>query len=749
MSSDEALIQQPHQLPHDLTPLVGRVEECARVPAMLRAPDVRLLTIAGAGGIGKTRLALHAARALAPDADERSPFAHGVAFVPLAAVTAHGPLEDTLATTIAGALGLVISGHEPAADQLRAYVRGKSMLLVLDSFEHLGAAAPLIAGLLALAPGLKVLATSRERLNLSGERVFTLGGLPYPKDEGGRMKDEAGSDSNAGGESLRPSSLILYPSVELFVQAAAAVSPGMSFDEPALAAAGRICRLVDGSPLGIELAAAWVRVLTCEEVAAEIERGPDFLEGGARDAPPRHRSLRAVFDYSWGQLNDDERRALRRLAVFQGSFTRQAAEAVVAASGLRLEEGSVYAASGGERSSTFNLQSSTLHVLASLADKSLLRRVQEPGTATRYELPEVLRQYAAERLQLAGETDDASDRHAEYYLTQLAGLRATLRGAGQQRALAEIDADIGQVRAAWRRVVVRGDAGPIARACDSMFHFYDMRSWFREGESAFAAACEALAGRDADRATWARLMARQGWFAFQLGRQHEGRALLAASLEALRALGADEELVFALNYLGMVHFYLGEYEASGRLCGESLALAQATGDQYGHAIACNTWGRWRSSAATTRRRARGAGRAWRSSGRSATPGARRTRSRRSGRWRARWVSTPRRAACSRRACTPVRRCVTSAASRCASTGWARRPSRWASMPRRIRTSCGRWRCSGRSATPGARRRRSSTWGARRWRWRGPEGTPPQPPGCCRRRCIWRSSPPPPRWRRAS
>ncbi|HWQ11688.1 MAG TPA: tetratricopeptide repeat protein, partial [Roseiflexaceae bacterium] len=585
MSSDEALLRQPHRLPDALTPLVGRAEEAARALELLRASEVRLLTIVGAGGIGKTRLALHAARALAPEADERSPFAHGVAFVPLAAVAPHEPLEDTLATTIAAALGLMISGREPAADQLRAYVRGKSLLLVLDNFEHLASAAPLVAGLLARAPGLKVLATARERLNLSGEHVLVLAGLPYP-----RGTEEHGAESGwVMPEAPAPVPPSHYPSVELFVQAAAAVAPGVAFDARALAAVARICRLVDGSPLGIELAAAWTRLLSCEEIAAEIERSLDFLEGGARDAPARHRSLRAVFDYSWGQLSDDERRALRGLAVFRGSFTRQAAADVLTDHQVLRTEDTVLREDRAEHAAR-GTQHAALRTLASLVDKSLLRRAQGGGEATRYELPEVLRQYAAEQLRRAGSAEDAADRHAGHYLVRLAGLRDALRGAEQQRALAEIGADIDQVRAAWRWAVARRDAASIVRGSDSLFHFYDMRSWFREGERAFAAACAALAGSGEERATWARLLARQGWFAFQLGRQQEGRALLAESLETLRALGAREELLFPLNYLGAAHFYLGEYDATERLCREALELAQATGDDYGRAIAYNNLG---------------------------------------------------------------------------------------------------------------------------------------------------------------
>lgn len=558
MSSDTRLRQQPQRLPETLAPLVGRETELRELLALLREPNVRLLTVVGAGGIGKTRLALGAARELLHQPDAAPLFPHGVFYVPLAGLAAHGPLDEAFANTLASAVGLALSGPEPASTQLHGFLRGKSALLVLDNFEHVLEAAPLVASLLGAAPQLTALITSRERLNLLGERVFALGGLRFP----------TGETENPNG----------YDAVQLFLQAAQAVSPTLSRDHETLTAAARICRLVDGSPLGIELAAAWTRVLTPAEIADEIARSLDFLAGGARDAPSRHRSLRAVFDYSWGQLAADEQRTLRRLSVFRGSFTLPAAVAVYAP----LNEGA------HPTSRTGSLE--TLRLLAALADKSLVRRSTGSGEATRYELAEVLRQYAAERLAEAGDAADAAACHAHYYLNWLAGQRDALRGTGQAAALAEAGVEADQLRAAWQYAVAHRDARLLDASLGALFHCYDMRCWFREGTEIFGAAACALEGEPGERRTWARLLAREGWFSFYLGRHHEARTLLATALEALRANGQPSDRVFPLNYLAAVCFYLGEYDQTSAYCHESLAVTQQNGDLYGRAVACNILG---------------------------------------------------------------------------------------------------------------------------------------------------------------
>ncbi len=364
-----------HNLPVSLTPFVGRDAECDQVGQRLRDPACRLLTIAGSGGVGKTRLALEAARSFAATGQE-SPFAHGVALVPLAALTPREPLDDLLATTIAGALGIVLSGPEAPTVQVLYYLRDRSMLLVLDNFEHMLAGAPFVATLLQGASALKIMVTSRQRLNLRGEWALPLDGLAFPTSRPPTTGGEGVKGRKGEGVSplhpFSPSPPLpqspvadpeQYGAVQLFVQIARSQSPDFAPSAETMPAIVRICQLVDGLPLGIELAASWTRLLSVEELAHEIEQNLDFLGDTAQDLPSRQQSLRAVFAYSWNLLTQDEQRVLRQLAIFRGSFTREAAAAVAGA---------------------------TLPLLAMLVNKSLVRRTAAlQSSSACYEVPEL------------------------------------------------------------------------------------------------------------------------------------------------------------------------------------------------------------------------------------------------------------------------------------------------------------------------------------------------------------------------
>ena len=277
--------------------------------------------------------------------------------------------------------------------------------------------------------------------------------------------------------------------------------------------------------------------------------------------------MRAVFESSWNLLTTGEQQALRRVAILRGSFSRQAAAIIAGVS---------------------------LPMLAALINKSLVRRVSGSADVTaRYEIPEVLRQYAAEQLDHAGETAELAARQADYYLTWLATYGADLRGMGQQAALQAISADMEHVREAWRWACLTADAQALGRAAASLFHVYDMRSWFVEGYEAFQLASQAVEPHQHDSVTavvYGNLLARQGWFTFHLGRQREAQELLQRSVDLLRAQQAHADMVFALNYLAVVCAYLGEYDRTQVLVDESLALTQALDDQYGRAVAFNVLG---------------------------------------------------------------------------------------------------------------------------------------------------------------
>lgn len=307
--------QPSHNLPLAATPFVGRAKELMDLARLIANPDCRLITLVGPGGSGKTRLALEAARHAHPT------FADGITFVALA------PLEsaDRIVSTVANTLNFTLDQNAESLPQLLRYLRGQTMLLMLDNMEHLlpsrsptvddepQSAITLIHGILAEAADVTLLATSRERLNLHGEWVYDVGGLETPTEE------------ETGAVDYTPEA---YSALTLFLQTARRVHNGFIPDTEEQAAIVDICRLVEGTPLALELAATWVRVLSCREVAAEIEASLNFLSTTLHDLRPRHRSMQAVFDHSWQLLTTEEQQVLARCSVFRGGFTREAAEQV-------------------------------------------------------------------------------------------------------------------------------------------------------------------------------------------------------------------------------------------------------------------------------------------------------------------------------------------------------------------------------------------------------------------------------------
>lgn len=354
-------VSSPASRPPQPLPLqpsfIGRHTELCRLTHLLARPEVRLITLVGLGGIGKTRLALQVA------SEHLHTYSDGVIFVPLVALQDAQLLEQT----IAAALDLGPLSGENRLGQLCLAIRNKTMLLLLDNFEHLVERAAVLAEMLQLAPHVKLLVTSRERLNLAEEWVVDVEGLDVPPE--GTPEDE----------------LVSYSAVALFVHHARRLRTDMVINDADWLAIAQICRLSQGMPLAIELAAAWVRLLSCTEIVRQIEQGMDFLAVQQRDLAPRHRSLRAVFAHSWQLLTPEEQQTFARLSVFRGSFTREAAMQVTHA---------------------------PLASLAALIDKSLLQRVGEE----RFEVHEFARQFAAEKLQAMGETLAVRDRHSEYFI---------------------------------------------------------------------------------------------------------------------------------------------------------------------------------------------------------------------------------------------------------------------------------------------------------------------------------------------
>ncbi len=408
-----------HELPSRQTSFVGRSMELAELVGLFESPDCRMVTVIGAGGIGKTRLALEVAKAI------RDRFADGVVFVPLQSVSA----ADSIAPTIASTLGLPLTGHEEEREQVARVLRPLQLLLVLDNFEHLTGEAPWLGELLEKAPGLRALVTSREALNIREEWRYPLAGLA--------TTDETGDDP-AQSEAVR-----------LFVERARQVRREFSLDSEREGVI-RLCRITEGLPLALELAAVWVKMLSAAAIADEIDRNIGFLESTLNNVPARHRSMHAAFDYSWALLSDDERAVFCRLSVFRGGFRRDAAEGVASA---------------------------TLLHLSSLIDKSLLRS----GPDGRFVLHELLRQYAEARLRadpaMAAQTDE---KHRDFYLGFLAARRERLAGGDQHDAEAEISEEWDNVRTAWRSAVAAGDVENLSRGSHALTMFCDIRTHHRE-----------------------------------------------------------------------------------------------------------------------------------------------------------------------------------------------------------------------------------------------------------------------------
>ncbi|HEX2166021.1 MAG TPA: protein kinase, partial [Longimicrobiales bacterium] len=504
-------------LPTAATPFIGREDELRELRELMQQDGARLITVTGPGGVGKTRLALQIADEVG------STYPDGIAYTALSGLAS----PELLIPAIADSLGIQLTRGEDPLMELKAFLREKKLLLVVDNFDHITRAAGLLSALIEHASGIRIVATSRERLNLRHETLLTLEGL---------ASGEQSSDA-----------------IRLFELGARRLDRHFQLDSDDLLHVRRICELLDGIPLAIELASGWVRALSCAEILAELERDLDVLSSEASDLEGRHHSMRATFDASWRLLGEAEQSVLMRLAVFRAAFDRAAAAQVASADAPLLRQ---------------------------LVDKSLLTRAGD-----RLLMLDVIRTYALQRLT----ADPAAERAAhERHLACFTGMLYALQNdvqRGNGAAIRRIADSIDDVRAAWSYATQTGNAGALMRAAHGLFHFYEARGWAREGAEVFAASRAALGDADelargerATRLTAARLDIRRGVFAHRLGDLPGAESLLRTTLPIVRELQDSAEIVFALHRLGAVRHGMGDYEEAEELHSEGWDLARELDD---------------------------------------------------------------------------------------------------------------------------------------------------------------------------
>lgn len=491
-----------NNLPPQATPFVGRKQELAEITERLRDPTCRLLTLVGPGGMGKTRVALETCKTLIQRQTSDSLICRdGVYFISLQGLIS----SDFNLSILANSIGLKVSAQDDLEAQLLRHLRPKSVLLILDNFEHLLDGTALISRLLQATARLKILTTSREALNLQEEWLYPLDGMHYPSQSMHKQSDE-------------------YDAVTFFTRNAQRIHANFLLEQE-YEEVKNICQLVEGMPLALELASSWVRTLSVSEIANEIAQGLDILEARATNVPERHRSMRAVLDSAWNRLTTQEQTVFKKLSVFRKGFTREAAEVVTNA---------------------------TRRILAGLVDKSWLRH----PTNGRYDIHELLRQYGAEHLNAnADEKLESHHSHCRYYTKFLAPKWKDLVGEKAKQTQEEIVTDLENIWACWDWASCHKRVVYLESILYTLWYFYDIGNRFQEGLQLFSKAAQLFESSQVtheEHLLYGKLMMYKGALYFSLNQMDDAERLLKKSLNILQSLGVDQDHAFCLLHLGMV-----------------------------------------------------------------------------------------------------------------------------------------------------------------------------------------------------
>ncbi|MFL5696871.1 MAG: tetratricopeptide repeat protein [Ktedonobacteraceae bacterium] len=530
------------KVPHPFSSFIGREQDIVTVSDLLKQTGVHLVTLLGPGGVGKTRLSIQIANTM------REYFIGGVCFVSLASI--NDPI--LVLPTVVQALGMQEGGSQSIIERIKSVLRDTPFLFVLDNFEQVVTAAPLLEELLTACPGLKVLVTSRTVLHLHAEHEYPIAPLVTPDPV----------------QLTAPESLIQYPAIALFVQRAQTILPTFQLTQSNAQAVAKICMRLDGLPLAIELAAARIKLFPPQAVLAQLAKDFQLLKSDLRNMPARQKTLYNTIKWSYDLLDEQEQWFFRHLSIFPGGCTLDAAEAI-----LRNEQ-----------------TSDMLNTIASLLDKSLLQQVEQDGEMPRFVMLETVREYGLYYLQTHGELEESLEAHASYYLALVELARPHFNGAQQVQWLARLEQEKENLRAALTWLIQRKETERALRFCEAFGKFCGLRGYWGE-EQYWLKTVLALPWSLEARAIRARVLRRAGHLAYRLRDLVLARCLLEESVALSRVQDDKQNLAGALVGLGWVLYRQNDITTASTLLLESVAAARVSGDRWALANALESLGR--------------------------------------------------------------------------------------------------------------------------------------------------------------